>query len=1811
MRRCCGWLTAALIASRCLLSASHNEHECAIDAAGASSCFESTAPRIRISDDQDTSTPPLQQALTELVSLFREVAAANERCAEGAAGFARALARLSDNPQILFAIAADAEQGQSTEARVVSAWPRHFLAGSLHAPLVSRLCGDAAGRVWIDTAVHAAALASADAHGKKDTKRTGASGLPWQCLHAFADSHAKHSVSDGEPPATTHVADVVCAMATSQSRKSKDKLGTTPNSCALESTALERVECQLERGLLPVDSASVAAARARFTPNGSPAARRHRLQSAFTLAVNGLLPLDVDSPAGETPASGAARGLPASDWLQGHVAAAAVADDVNAFAGLRCEEPPTNSQAETVLPCNCTWVLDAARRVGAEMAAPCSPAALYCVQTCAASSTRQLGSSAYGIRARATRVLPPPPSLPAALEPGDNASTPRLPVDWVRREAVRRSYLADWHAYRALAWGHDVLHPLSRRGGRDACRMGLTLVDSLDTLLLVGAWGEFAAARAWVAANLSLGTPEHVDVSLFECNIRVIGGLLAAYHLAGGGPANAPLLDKAEELALAFVAAGAFNTPTGIPYGTVTLPQREWPPASSAPSEGSAASIRDGADRQGPAAFRPSSESTPATAADASQSPEAAAADVDDPAAARDRVGAQDAGPDSEHASSGGAGAFGRQHDSLPLHAVAAPPANATSSAPTLPSSFGVWGPGGNGSNAWNPDWARGASSLAEVGTLSVELLGLAAATGKAAFAELAHTIQRRLVASAPPEGILPVYVDPLTGNWMDVKVGVGGHGDSAYEYQLKAWLALGGWERTAESLQVLADVGADLALQAVADLTAAALQEAGWPRECPPDGTHATPAPLQRAPADTRDAAAAAEAGADTFTRLGGAAHAELCRYRRTAPQPSPAIDRLRASYVPTLLNAAAARTGTMLPPLQAVQPASPTAKRRNKEGTSPPADATPSTSPTVVPWAVPTDLNSGGYMIFGYTRAVCGIAEQLLYIAPSEARRDSSSDGSVEESVDSERPEGSAATRGVEDAVNAAVAQLAVVSPLLQDPPQGLWGAVELAFSAQSPRARAWALRQLALRNVRPLRAPAEDHAGNQTACAVPLSPYGGESAAAVPSAAGSRSPLPQAAPPPQRPILPPRNLKMDHLACFLPGTLALGLMHDVGHPSLVLARERQILAHAVEASVNSSSQHLWGTLEQRGATVASWLSFLASRALLVNKLGAAAGVDGNSSTRSAAVKPTSSHTAADGSVRHATSAEMRGAEPERDRAVGGRHQFRSHAAVRVSVAEAFTALEFIAAASTSTLYAWTEGLVGAFRDAATSAAMGLSRSQTPARLQAKQAAAVREAADGSWGPFLGNAHRASTRVLVSLLHKAGRLPSTDTAEDTEPYLAQPRATAFPKLLSAQAAVDWLVGPGLGLGALADGDGLVDWSGAFGTATPAGAARSAQQSAEYRPPRKRTADDAASSGWHGFCDISTPPEVARAQLLRVARELTRTCVAMATTSPAGIAPEVVTVNAHDVAAEPLSSGTHTQPRLEPNFPAPIDQPAAASPVSSSEGAETSNRDSPEEAGTPLSGTAAAGDQAGVSTAAATSRVLVRVHEIAPAADARHSLLRPETVESLFLLWQLTGSQEYRDAGWALFAAMEAHARVASGGHSSLRDTQLLTPTAGVAAASHAGLTAGEGAAALLPPLWLPTRGRRTHNMSDRLESFVLAETHKYLFLLLSGDGSESGAPLGRLLSRLVCHHSCCERVREACSQHEASSNVDVGANSHESALNLRRWVYNTEAHPLPAPHPQESLSRTMHNSAIRRAAAHRRDSVQARRAGSRPAAA
>jgi len=75
--------------------------------------------------------------------------------------------------------------------------------------------------------------------------------------------------------------------------------------------------------------------------------------------------------------------------------------------------------------------------------------------------------------------------------------------------------------------------------------------------------------------------------------------------------------------------------------------------------------------------------------------------------------------------------------------------------------------------------------------------------------------------------------------------------------------------------------------------------------------------------------------------------------------------------------------------------------------------------------------------------------------------------------------------------------------------------------------------------------------------------------------------------------------------------------------------------------------------------------------------------------------------------------------------------------------------------------------------------------------------------------------------------------------------------------------------------------------------------------------------------------------------------------------------------------------------------------------------------------------------------------------------------LLRPETIESLYIMWRVTGDAKWREMGWRIFEAIERETRTASG-YASLRSVEI-SPG---------------------PKL-------------DQMPSYFLAETLKYLYLL------------------------------------------------------------------------------------------------------------
>uniref|UniRef100_A0AAR2JWJ4 alpha-1,2-Mannosidase n=1 Tax=Pygocentrus nattereri TaxID=42514 RepID=A0AAR2JWJ4_PYGNA len=134
------------------------------------------------------------------------------------------------------------------------------------------------------------------------------------------------------------------------------------------------------------------------------------------------------------------------------------------------------------------------------------------------------------------------------------------PVD--RAEAVREAFRHAWKGYKAFAWGHDELKPISKTHG-EWFGLGLTLIDALDTMWILDLKEEFEESKRWVEKELSF--TKNVDVNLFESTIRILGGLLSTYHLTG----DSLFLDKAKDIGSRLMPA--FNTPSKIPFSDVNI----------------------------------------------------------------------------------------------------------------------------------------------------------------------------------------------------------------------------------------------------------------------------------------------------------------------------------------------------------------------------------------------------------------------------------------------------------------------------------------------------------------------------------------------------------------------------------------------------------------------------------------------------------------------------------------------------------------------------------------------------------------------------------------------------------------------------------------------------------------------------------------------------------------------------------------------------------------------------------------------------------------------------------------------------------------------------------------------------------------------------------------------------------------------------------------------------------------------------------------------------------------------------------------
>ncbi|EDV46179.1 mannosyl-oligosaccharide alpha-1,2-mannosidase IA isoform X2 [Drosophila erecta] len=224
------------------------------------------------------------------------------------------------------------------------------------------------------------------------------------------------------------------------------------------------------------------------------------------------------------------------------------------------DEPMQKEQEQLELPKVSAVVGGSAPKVGDNQLKESSEGISASMSTSSHTSAGELTSTA-SVGVAPTSVTAPPLPFGGVMYNQSGGL-----IDYEKRNQVVKMMEHAWHNYKLYAWGKNELRPLSQRphsasifGSYD---LGATIVDGLDTLYIMGLEKEYREGRDWIERKFSLDNIS-AELSVFETNIRFVGGMLTLYAFTGD-----PLYkEKAQHVADKLLPA--FQTPTGIPYALV------------------------------------------------------------------------------------------------------------------------------------------------------------------------------------------------------------------------------------------------------------------------------------------------------------------------------------------------------------------------------------------------------------------------------------------------------------------------------------------------------------------------------------------------------------------------------------------------------------------------------------------------------------------------------------------------------------------------------------------------------------------------------------------------------------------------------------------------------------------------------------------------------------------------------------------------------------------------------------------------------------------------------------------------------------------------------------------------------------------------------------------------------------------------------------------------------------------------------------------------------------------------------------------
>ncbi|KAL8831490.1 MAG: hypothetical protein Q9191_000831 [Dirinaria sp. TL-2023a] len=163
-----------------------------------------------------------------------------------------------------------------------------------------------------------------------------------------------------------------------------------------------------------------------------------------------------------------------------------------------------------------------------------------------------------------TSYIPLPTGTPAKIPKLQHDFAEESPADkkerLERQAAVKASFVHSWEGYKKHAWLKDEVTPLKPGFVQSFGGWAATLVDTLDTLWMMGMKDEFEHALESLD-KIDFGTTDSDMINIFETTIRYMGGFLGAYDISDGKYPK--LLQKATEVGN--LVYGAFDTSNRMP----------------------------------------------------------------------------------------------------------------------------------------------------------------------------------------------------------------------------------------------------------------------------------------------------------------------------------------------------------------------------------------------------------------------------------------------------------------------------------------------------------------------------------------------------------------------------------------------------------------------------------------------------------------------------------------------------------------------------------------------------------------------------------------------------------------------------------------------------------------------------------------------------------------------------------------------------------------------------------------------------------------------------------------------------------------------------------------------------------------------------------------------------------------------------------------------------------------------------------------------------------------------------------------------